>query len=65
MSTENHWPCECLNWARCTSIDLKSPMPNHHPNCQHYNASLMDVWRVTLDGASYVTDRERSEELGG
>lgn len=45
-----HWPCECRNWCRCEPIDLKRPMPNHHHACQHYNASLIDVWRVQTPG---------------
>ena len=58
MSTEKHWPCACQNWARCEPVDLTKPMPNHHSKCEHYNASLIDVWRVSYDGASYVTDSE-------
>ena len=33
-------------------------MTNHHPRCKHVDASLIDVWRVSLDGTSYVTDSE-------
>lgn len=35
-------------------------MTNHHPNCEHYNASLMDVWVVCLPGEKNgcVCDRE-------
>lgn len=31
-------------------------MPDHHSACPHYNDSIIDVWRVSLDGSSYVTD---------
>lgn len=62
------WPCphRCDTWARCEPIDLKRPMPNHHPRCEHYNASLIDVFRVSHeDGGSYVTDKEPSpNDLG-
>lgn len=33
-------------------------MTHHHPRCEHVDASLIDVWRVSYDGASYVVDRE-------
>ena len=32
---------------------------NHHPNCQHYNDSLIDVWTVILGGVTYICDNER------
>jgi hypothetical protein len=38
--------CECFNWARAHP----GPLTNHHPNCSHYNDSLMDVWKVTVGG---------------
>ncbi len=37
-------------------------MANHHHACQHYNASLITVWRHTHDGTSYVTDRKPSPD---
>lgn len=49
--------CECMNWCR-----LGGPHTTHHPNCEHYNDSLMDVWKVEYDGAFYYTDREPSPE---
>ncbi len=58
-----HWPCpnNCMNWCR-DDIRVKDgaihPMTNHHPRCEHVNDSLMDVWRVSLDGSSYVTHEE-------
>lgn len=59
MTTTPHWPCQCRNWTRCEPIDLKGPgSPNHHSACEHFNASLIDVWRVSLDGTSYVNEIE-------
>jgi hypothetical protein len=62
----NELKCECANWARATDspYKLKSaeglPLTtNHHPNCQHYNDSLMDVWRVSVDGISCYVDNEQ------
>lgn len=53
------WPCphNCLNWARAT--DLKA-VTNHHPNCEHYNASLIDVWKVTDGSSSFYTEDEEA-----
>lgn len=39
-------------------IGKKLLVPNHHPNCPHYNDSLIDVWKVTLDGVSCYVDNE-------
>lgn len=54
-----HWPCphNCLNWCRADGS-----MTNHHPSCEYVDESLIDVWRVSFDGASYVTDREPTDE---
>lgn len=64
------WPCPngCHNWARCEPIDLRKPMPNHHSNCQHYNASLIDVWRVAPRGekGGCICDTEaEAREMAG
>lgn len=40
----------CDLWARCAPVDLRKPIPNHHHRCQHYDASLIDVWRVQTPG---------------
>lgn len=48
--------CECDQWAR--AMDLKYPT-DHHENCLRYNDSLMDVWRVTVDGVSCYTANEQ------
>lgn len=49
------WPCpnHCENWVRCEAIDPRKPMPNHHHNCEHYNASLIDVWSVRIPGEEH------------
>lgn len=42
----------CENWERVEDpyrIRTRKGIPlvtNHHPNCPHYNDSLMDVWKV-------------------
>lgn len=59
--------CEiCQNWARADISPYKirrrdgTPLvTEHHPNCPHYNDSLMDVWKVTHDGQSCYMDNER------
>lgn len=66
--------CEiCQNWARTddpykirsrgTNLPL---LTNHHPNCPHYNDSLMDVWKVT-DGSSrcYLDNEEDAKAVAG
>lgn len=46
--------CPCQLWARTDGRPT-----NHHPNCEHYNDSLIPVWRFSSgDGTSFVTDRE-------
>lgn len=55
--------CECVNWAR--AVNLKY-LTNHHENCPHYNDSLMDVWKVTVDGVScYVDNEQDARETAG
>jgi hypothetical protein len=61
--------CECSNWPRginenpiyagMKSADDVPLLPNHHPNCQHYNDSLIDVWMVAVDGVYSITDNEQ------
>lgn len=55
--------CECAHWAR--SINPKY-LTNHHENCQHYNDSLMVVWKVS-DGSSsfYVENEQDAREMAG
>jgi len=68
--------CECKNWVRGINEDplyanLKSAdgiplLPNHSPNCPLYNDSLMDVWKVTLDGCScYVCNEQDAKDTAG
>ena len=35
-------------------------MTNHHPNCEHVDASMIDVWKAELYGSSFIAE---SEEL--
>ena len=50
--------CECDNWCR----DASDLLTSHHHRCKHYTDSLIDVWRVTCDGATYVTDEEEDTD---
>lgn len=43
--------CECIDWCRL-NVDVNY-LTNHHPNCEHYNDSLIKVWKVEYDGAHY------------
>lgn len=57
--------CECFSWCR-TDIKFRDgkplPMTQHHPRCSRVDESLIDVWRFTHDGSSYVTDQEPTPE---
>lgn len=35
---------------------------NHHPNCEHYNDSLIDVWEVSDGNSSYFTHEKEAAE---
>lgn len=48
--------CECAQWAR--SIN-RNYLTNHHENCPRYNDSLMDAWKVTVDGRSAYCEHEQ------
>jgi len=69
----NEQPCKCLHWARSFDTNTKlrdsagNPLvPLHHPNCEHFNDSLMDVWKVELDGcACYVETEEAAKDTAG
>ncbi len=60
-------PCDCQNWVRGVmpeqwygrTRDGIPRMTNHHPNCPHYNDSLIDVWKMTVNGVSAYTDSEQ------
>jgi hypothetical protein len=61
-SPSGFWPCpnNCMSWCRddVRFVDGKpQPGTNHHPRCEYVDASLIDVWRVSYDGGSYVSDR--------
>lgn len=59
--------CEiCQHWAstgkeaRWTDANGKLvATTNHHVNCPHYNDSLIDVWKVIVDGVSCYVDNEQ------
>lgn len=47
--------CEtCQNWAR---TDGKPT--NHHPNCEHYNDSLIVVWKMTVNRSTCYFETEQ------
>lgn len=55
--------CECAHLAR--SINLKY-LTNHHENCPRYNDSLIDVWKVTVDGrTAYCEHEQDARETAG
>lgn len=62
--------CECQHWCRdgrgVIRIGDKYLASNHHPNCPHYNDSLIDVWRVS-DGSStcYVDNEQDARDSVG
>jgi len=67
-------PCECQHWARAvvSPYNLKSAdgiplVTNHHENCPHYNDSLMDVYKVAVDGfgACYVEQLQDAMDYAG
>ena len=60
--------CECATWCRS---DVTAPyglrtragaplITNHHPNCEHYNDSLMDVWKVGDGDGTYYYDHDEN-----
>ena len=55
MSEQELKPCLCRNWCRTVNLEY---LTNHHERCEHYDDSLISVWRVEYDGLSYVTDEE-------
>lgn len=56
--------CEiCMNWVRCFDTRIVNRdgipvIPHHHPNCPHYNDSLMDVWVTEIDGNKAYCEHE-------
>jgi hypothetical protein len=55
-----HCPNNCHLWAR--GVTPNEPMTLHHPRCSHVDDSLIDVWRYTWEGESYVMDRAPSAD---
>lgn len=60
--------CECKNWARSSNaynIKTRDGIPlmtDHHPNCSHYNDSLMDVWKLVFNGQKCYFGNEEDAE---
>lgn len=51
-----HW---CGNWFGLNAIRNSDGIPiptNHHPNCPHYNDSLIEVWKATDGNSSYYQE---------
>lgn len=48
--------CECANWARAVNTKY---LTNHHPHCPHYSDSLIDVWKMVVNGATHYFDNEQ------
>jgi len=60
--------CQCVNWCR-VSADYngrsKDGLPlftDHHPGCEHYNDSLIKVFKVEYDGQRYYTKEKPTKE---
>jgi hypothetical protein len=49
-----------MNW--CRECNPHEPQTNHHPRCEYVNETLIDVWRVSLDGTSYFTDEQPNKD---
>lgn len=69
MSTERpFWPCpnHCERWCRfdiAVENGAIRAMTYHHPRCEHVDASLIDVWRVVVDGQTLILDDEEDAEM--
>jgi hypothetical protein len=59
--------CDCMVWARdnigAPYTNLKGKhvpfvLTNHHPHCEHFNDSLIDVWKVQYGTEFYYTEHE-------
>ena len=66
--------CDCVNWCRadptpCVRSDDGLPiMTNHHPRCERFNDSLIEVWKVTDGSSTYYDTNDHAEidaESGG
>jgi hypothetical protein len=47
--------CECVNWPREINPNY---LTNHHPDCKHYNDSLIDAYKVITNNTFYYTEDE-------
>jgi hypothetical protein len=57
--------CPCVKWARSElspypfrGEDGLPAITNHHPKCEHYNDSLIDMWGITYMGSTCYTTEE-------
>lgn len=53
--------CNCLNNASIGQYPKVMGiiyLTSHTPECPHFNDSLIDVWKVTVDGVSCYCDNE-------
>lgn len=41
------------NWCR-----IRDRQTYYHENCEHFNDSLIDVWKIEYDGAWYYENTE-------
>ena len=62
--------CKCVNWCRVGSEykgrgETGLPLyTDHHPNCVHYNESLVKAFKVEYDGQCYYAT-EKPEIVQG
>lgn len=55
--------CQCIHWAR-TNEGQQLGLTIHHPRCEHFNDSLMDVWKVEVDGCGcYYHETEEGAKM--
>lgn len=54
IDTDVRGQCKCIYWARTDGF-----LTTHHPNCEHYQKGLIDVWKVTVDGKSCYVEKEQ------
>jgi len=55
--------CQCQNWARA-GLTQMGYFTDHHPKCEHFNDSLIDVFKVELDGTVYLSDEPPTDLTG-
>ena len=61
--------CDCITWCRDKpeySGRSKNGLPlytTHHPRCDHYNDSLIQVFKIEYEGQScYTTEKPEVED---